>query len=141
MILEMDDCALRTRHQQPRVEYVTSFHLSIMPATEVLRGFRSGPLADRNPATSELRLRGIDVTTTPDVGLLGAMDPVQLAHAHSQDRLLFTHDADFVALHLSDPCPGSDLKVVLLSKENSHGPEAEAAPLPDLQETPHLDRW
>jgi hypothetical protein len=53
----------------------------------------------RTALATGLRLRGIDVTTTPDVGLLGAMDPVQLAHAHSQGRVLFTHDADFVALH------------------------------------------
>lgn len=46
-----------------------------------------------------LRLRGLDVTTTPDAGLLGAVDPVQLAHAHRQGRVLFTHDADFIALH------------------------------------------
>ncbi len=36
---------------------------------------------------------------TPDVGLLGATDPVQLAHAHSESRTLFTHDADFIAPH------------------------------------------
>jgi predicted nuclease of predicted toxin-antitoxin system len=53
----------------------------------------------RHALADGLRLRGIDVTTTPDVGLLGATDPVQLAHAESQNRVLFTHDGDFIALH------------------------------------------
>jgi hypothetical protein len=48
-----------------------------------------------------LRRRGVDLTTTPDVGLLGATDPLQIAHAHSQGRVLFTHDADFIAIHNS----------------------------------------
>jgi hypothetical protein len=35
---------------------------------------------DVDPAIAEgLRRRGIDVTTTPEVGLLGARDPIQLA--------------------------------------------------------------
>jgi hypothetical protein len=53
----------------------------------------------RRAVADGLRLRGIDVTTTADVGLLGATDPVQLAHAHSQGRVLFTHDSDFIAIH------------------------------------------
>lgn len=55
----------------------------------------------RRAVADGLRLRGIDVTTTPEVGLLGATDPVQLAHAHSQGRVLFTHDTDFIILHNS----------------------------------------
>ena len=55
----------------------------------------------RTALAAGLRLRGIEVTTTPDVGLLGAIDPVQLAHAHNQGRVIFTHDADFIALHNS----------------------------------------
>jgi hypothetical protein len=51
----------------------------------------------RHALAAGLRLRGVDVTTTADVGLLGASDPVQLAHG--QGRVLFTHDADFIALH------------------------------------------
>jgi hypothetical protein len=46
-----------------------------------------------------LSLRGIDVTTTRMVDLLGASDQTQLTHAHSQSRVLFTHDADFILLH------------------------------------------
>jgi hypothetical protein len=53
----------------------------------------------RNALARGLRLHGIDVTTTPEVNLLGASDPAQLAHAHAQGRVLFTHDADFIALH------------------------------------------
>jgi hypothetical protein len=46
-----------------------------------------------------LRRRGIDVTTTPEVGLLGAPDPIQLAHAHVEVRVLFTHDDDHLRLN------------------------------------------
>jgi predicted nuclease of predicted toxin-antitoxin system len=46
-----------------------------------------------------LRLRGIDVTTTVEVGLLHAVDEEQLAFANSEGRMLFTQDADFLCLH------------------------------------------
>jgi hypothetical protein len=55
----------------------------------------------RKALADGLRLQGIDVTTTPEASLLGAADAVQLAHAHHQGRVLFTHDADFIALHQS----------------------------------------
>lgn len=45
-----------------------------------------------------LRQYGIDVTTSQEMGLLGAVDTVQLSHAHSQGRVLFTHDADHLTL-------------------------------------------
>jgi predicted nuclease of predicted toxin-antitoxin system len=48
---------------------------------------------------SGLRLRGIDVTTTTDLGLIGPTDKAQLAEATRQDRVLVTHDADFIVLH------------------------------------------
>lgn len=46
-----------------------------------------------------LRLRGISVTTTQDVQLLGATDEEQLAFARSEDRVIVTHDDDFLRLH------------------------------------------
>jgi len=46
-----------------------------------------------------LKQRGIDVTTTPEVGILGAADAEQLAFAISQERVIFTHDEDFLILH------------------------------------------
>jgi predicted nuclease of predicted toxin-antitoxin system len=45
-----------------------------------------------------LRRRGIDVTTTTDVGLVGATDEQQTAHALAQGRVLFTQDQDFLRL-------------------------------------------
>lgn len=45
-----------------------------------------------------LRL-GIDVTTTPEAGLLGATDDAQLAHASAEGRMLVTHDKDLLRLH------------------------------------------
>ena len=55
---------------------------------------------DVDPAIAEsLRRRGIDVTTSQEVGLLGAPDPIQLAHAHAEGRVLFTHDDDHLKLN------------------------------------------
>lgn len=46
-----------------------------------------------------LRRRSIDVTTTPQVGLISASDEKQLDFAHSDDRIVVTCDADFLRLH------------------------------------------
>jgi predicted nuclease of predicted toxin-antitoxin system len=43
-----------------------------------------------------LRLRGIDVTTASDAGLLGASDEAHIAFALEQRRLILTHDADYL---------------------------------------------
>ena len=48
-----------------------------------------------------LRLHGIDVTTAASVQLLSETDEAQLEFARSSKRVLFTHDADFIALHQS----------------------------------------
>ena len=54
-----------------------------------------------------LRRRGIDVTSTPEAGLLEATDEVQTAHALSEGRIIFTQDEDFLAIHSSGtPHPG-----------------------------------
>jgi predicted nuclease of predicted toxin-antitoxin system len=45
------------------------------------------------------RRRGIDVTTTPGVGLLGATDARQAAFALPEGRVIFTQDRDFLRLH------------------------------------------
>jgi predicted nuclease of predicted toxin-antitoxin system len=50
-----------------------------------------------------LRRRGIDVTTTPDAGLLEASDEDQDAFALAQGRVIFTQDEDFLAMHASEP--------------------------------------
>jgi predicted nuclease of predicted toxin-antitoxin system len=53
-----------------------------------------------NRAVAEgLRRRGIDVTTTPEAGLLNANDQEQLSYAQGEGRVLFTHDRDFLRLH------------------------------------------
>lgn len=46
-----------------------------------------------------LRRRGIDVTTTQEVGLRGAGDDAHLVYCRSQGRVLFTSDDDFLRLH------------------------------------------
>ncbi|HUG91291.1 MAG TPA: DUF5615 family PIN-like protein [Planctomycetaceae bacterium] len=46
-----------------------------------------------------LRLRGIEVTTTADGDLLGASDEQQIAFAAGEQRVVLTHDPDFLRLH------------------------------------------
>jgi predicted nuclease of predicted toxin-antitoxin system len=46
-----------------------------------------------------LRLHSIDVTTTADSGLLGTSDVTQLSFASAEQRVLVTHDRDFLKLH------------------------------------------
>jgi hypothetical protein len=54
---------------------------------------------DTDPAIAAgLRHHGIDVTTSQEMRLLGAVDTVQLAHAHTERRVLFTHDSDHIVL-------------------------------------------
>ncbi len=45
-----------------------------------------------------LRLRGIEVTTATDAGLLGATDPQHLAYALGEGRVAVSHDSDFLRL-------------------------------------------
>ncbi|MBO1351168.1 MAG: DUF5615 family PIN-like protein [Hormoscilla sp. GUM202] len=52
-----------------------------------------------NSVADGLRRRGVNVTTTPEAGLIGASDEVQLAFACSQNRVIFTQDNDFLRLH------------------------------------------
>ncbi|MEL7141190.1 MAG: DUF5615 family PIN-like protein [Cyanobacteria bacterium J06643_4] len=43
--------------------------------------------------------KGVDITTTPEVNLIGASDEDQLAFARSQNRVIFTQDKDFLRLN------------------------------------------
>jgi uncharacterized protein with PIN domain len=52
-----------------------------------------------NAIANGLRLRGLDVTTSNDVGLVGSTDEQQLQHATSAGRVLVTHDDDFLTMH------------------------------------------
>ena len=45
-----------------------------------------------------LTRRGIDVTTTPEAGLVGAIDEQQVAYSLAERRVLFTQDQDFLRL-------------------------------------------
>jgi predicted nuclease of predicted toxin-antitoxin system len=46
-----------------------------------------------------LRQHGFDVTTPNDVDLLSADDPAHLAFAARDNRVMVTHDDDFLRLH------------------------------------------
>lgn len=45
-----------------------------------------------------LRRRGVDVTMPADFGLIGATDEAHVAFAVAQQRVIFTHDDDFLAI-------------------------------------------
>lgn len=53
----------------------------------------------KNAVVNALRQRGIDVTTSKDAGLLSASDEEQLRYAYENNRVLVTHDNDFLRLH------------------------------------------
>ena len=46
-----------------------------------------------------LRSRGIDVSTTADAGLSGAADEAHLAYCLESNRVVVTHDRDFLRWH------------------------------------------
>jgi hypothetical protein len=45
-----------------------------------------------------LRSHGVDVTTTQEIGLLGATDAAQIEFSRSEHRVLVTHDDDFLTI-------------------------------------------
>ena len=45
-----------------------------------------------------LRRRGVDVLTVPEAGTLGVSDAEQLQRASDEERVIFTHDDDFLRL-------------------------------------------
>jgi predicted nuclease of predicted toxin-antitoxin system len=47
---------------------------------------------------SGLRLHGVDVTTTVELGLLESSDEEQLAYINSQVRVVITQDTDFLRI-------------------------------------------
>ncbi len=49
--------------------------------------------------TRGLRARGLDVLTVQEAGLIQADDQRIIAFALEHDRVIFTQDADFLALH------------------------------------------
>ena len=52
-----------------------------------------------NAIADGLRRRKIDVTTTPESGLISSSDEEQLRFARNQGRVIFTQDSDFLKLH------------------------------------------
>lgn len=48
---------------------------------------------------SGLRRAGVDVITTPQVGLLGATDEEQARYALDENRVIFTQDRDFLRIN------------------------------------------
>jgi predicted nuclease of predicted toxin-antitoxin system len=48
---------------------------------------------------SGLRLHGVDVTTTPEAGLLHAQDEDHIAYGVASGRVIFTQDRDYLRHH------------------------------------------
>src|SRR5689334_99523 len=48
-----------------------------------------------------LRRRGVDVTTTPELRLLGVIDEDQLAYCFAEGRVIFSYDEDMLRLAAS----------------------------------------
>lgn len=55
-----------------------------------------------NAIAEGLRRRGIDVSTTPEVGLRGASDAAPAAFCLAEGRVIFTQDTDFLRIHSSN---------------------------------------
>jgi predicted nuclease of predicted toxin-antitoxin system len=56
---------------------------------------------DENVSTAisiALRRADIDVSTTPETGLMGQSDDIQLEFAQSEGRVIVTHDDDFLKI-------------------------------------------
>lgn len=51
-----------------------------------------------NAVAEGLRRRGVDVSTTPELSLIGVSDQVQLEFSLSQKRVIFTQDTDFLRM-------------------------------------------
>lgn len=47
---------------------------------------------------SGMRLQGLDVTTTPESGLLKASDEIQFEFAQREGRVIITQDSDFLRI-------------------------------------------
>ncbi len=60
-----------------------------------------------NAVANGLRRRGINVTTAKDAGLIGATDEEHLAFALAHERVVVSHDNDFLKLdHARRPHAG-----------------------------------
>jgi hypothetical protein len=58
--------------------------------------------AGQHSLLTALRLRGVDVTSAQEVGLIAATDEQQIEWCQGQGRVLFTYNVrDFYALHSS----------------------------------------
>lgn len=65
-----------------------------------------------------LRLRGYDVVTTRQAGRRGLTDAEQLNYAHSQRRILFTHNvADFAKIHVEYVRKGREHSGIILARQ------------------------
>jgi predicted nuclease of predicted toxin-antitoxin system len=63
-----------------------------------------------------LRLRGLDVTTATDAGLIAAVDQEHIKFATAEHRVIFTQDQDFLRRH----AVGDSHDGIVYSQQGSH---------------------
>lgn len=66
---------------------------------------------------AQLRLRGIDVVTVRDLGLLGESDLNHLQRASAEERVLCTHDSDYLAMAFA----GTAHAGIIFGQQDAHG--------------------
>jgi predicted nuclease of predicted toxin-antitoxin system len=64
---------------------------------------------------SGLRVHGVDVTTTPEAGLLHARDENHIAYGATTGRVIFTQDRDYLRLHAA----GTEHQGIAFCHQNS----------------------
>jgi hypothetical protein len=71
-----------------------------------------------NPAIAAgHRLRGVDVTTTPEAHLLGAANRETIAYGMATGRVVFTHHPEFLRLHVT----GMEHRGIAFCRQHSRG--------------------
>lgn len=77
--------------------------------------------AQKGSLVSALRLRGVDVETANEAGLRDASDPEQLAHAATQERVLYSFNVrDFMILHHAYLAEGKTHAGIILAQQQRY---------------------
>jgi hypothetical protein len=87
-----------------------------------------------------LRRRGIDVTTTPEVGLLSASDEGQTAYALTEGRVIFTLDKDFLRINAAG-VPHAGIVYCREGKRGIGGMILGLTEIWEVMETEEMQNW
>jgi predicted nuclease of predicted toxin-antitoxin system len=87
-----------------------------------------------------LRRRGIDVTSTPEVGLISASDEEQRVYARSEGRVIFTQDKDFLRINASG-VPHAGIVYCRQGKQGIGGVILGLTEIWEVMETKEMQNW